>query len=289
MNIYFSSSQNWDKKAFEEVNKKISVLISNEYIDSWIRKDKEALRALIPLLKDNFIFDSGAFTVWKSGGRVDFEKYIDRCIELNEFFEGKFIAVNLDLIPGKFGEKPSEINIEESCQKSFENYLYFKSKFKGKIMPVFHQHDTYQWLDKYIELKPPILGISPANDMTTMGRIPFLDECFKKTRDITPCHGLAVLSQRLLERYPWYSTDASTFASQTGRGSVFYFEKGKIKNYRYREVEKSKIHGQFNQMDNLGTKNHQNRRVSAIKAILELENHINNLWKSRGITWQPIL
>lgn len=266
-----------------------NILISNEFVNSF--KNNDAMQRVKNILKSDFIFDSGAYSVWRSGGSVDIDEYANKCLELNEFFEGRFIAINLDVIPGKFGEKPTKQNVEDSCQQSYENYLYLKNKLKDvKLMPVFHQYDDYKWLDVYIKEKPYILGISPANDRTTKGRIPFLDNCFKVTRDKVKTHGLAVLSQQLLERYPFYSVDGATFTSATGMGNIYRFVDGKMSVYHNRDKEKILKYGELDQTEisrsDVSLNRFQQRCYKCIIEFEKLEKYITELWESRGIKWQ---
>lgn len=285
MRLYFSMGHTFDLDCFEGLNDPngTNILASQIYF-------KDSYREIVKKHTTNthFILDSGAFTVWKTGGQVDFKKYIKRANELNDYFEGKLIAVNLDIIPGMFGQHPSKENVEDSCQRGFENYLYFKSQFSGKIMPVFHQHDNIKWLHKYLEYEPYLLGISPANDLSTQKRIPFLDQCFKHTQDRQRCHGLAVVSQTLLERYPWYSTDAATFTAMAGMGQFYTFKKNKMIVSGYRDKKGILKTGSFisTLFDTDGLYKHQNRRMHNFVEFKKLEKYINSLWAHRGIIWE---
>ena len=114
----------------------------------------------------NIIIDSGAFSAWTKGEEVDLDKYISFCKELKESREGRenIYIVNLDVIPGSWGKRPTQEQREEAAEQGWKNMEYMFSK---GIIPihVFHQHEDFKWLDK-ITNEIEYLGISPANDVT---------------------------------------------------------------------------------------------------------------------------
>lgn len=287
MKIYFSCSQSYNYECILNVGERVNILISQIYSKSWIKKDWLLDIKKKNLLDTPFILDSGAFTVWKSGGLIDLDEYIKVCNVIYDLTEGQCVVINVDVIPGKYGYAPSKKNIEDSCQQGYDNYLYMKKNFAGAIMPVFHQHDSYDWLHRYLDHQPEILGISPANDKSTKGRMPFLDKCFSVTQDKQKTHGLAVVSQTLLERYPFYSVDAATFSHMTAFGHVFYFDKGKLKGFHYANNKKNKRIASHNLYDSMDRKqiNPKGRQELAIKAFLQLQEEVTKLWASRGIIY----
>ena len=83
----------------------------------------------------NLFVDSGAFSVHKSGAHVDVEQYIEY---LNKYEEYITLYIQLDHIPGVWGQARTPEMTLESCEKSWDNYKYMYSKLKNpkKLCPV---------------------------------------------------------------------------------------------------------------------------------------------------------
>lgn len=279
MRLYFSINGNSQLPDFIRFQRKFNLLISFKYEKGF---NHDVLGSIIDKY---FIFDSGAFTVWKTGGQVDINAYIEKIRELEGIYGDRLIAINLDVIPGKFGQRPSKANIEESCKASFENYQYIRSKTTCKIMPVFHQHDNWEWLDTYMKDDCFLLGISPANDCTTAQRIPWLNKVFSITRDKKRTHGLAVTSQKLIELYPFYSVDSASWTIAAGLGQQAIFKDGKLKSFHYKKKEHVIKHNRVGSCDVNGEHKYTQRRHDYIASFIKMEKHVTDLWSKRGIIW----
>ena len=175
--------------------------------------------------KVDLMLDSGAFSAWSKQVEIDIDEYIAFCLQHVDIVS---YIVNLDVIPGKFGQKnlPRE-EVERSARKGYENYEYMLSKGipKSKLIHVFHQNEDFKWLQKMVK-EIEYIGISPANDRTTSEKILWLDKCMKYALDekgmpLVKFHGFAVTSLQLLMRYPFYSVDSTSWV-MTGRlGSIY--------------------------------------------------------------------
>jgi len=170
--------------------------------------------------------DSGAYSVWNTGGSIDIDKYIDFILEHEDELE---TIVNLDVIPGKPKQDfISQAQIEEAVMRGVENYFYMLEQGvpKDKLMHVFHQGDSFAWLKKYLTMDMPLLGISPANDKTTGEKQKWLDRCMDYITDdkgfpLVKFHGLGVTSVPLMVRYPWYSVDSISWVYLAAQGKIF--------------------------------------------------------------------
>lgn len=201
------------------------LLISYAFKDRCIKRFNEGFKIFL---------DSGAFSVWKRGESIDIKQYKDFCLKYQDQIE---FAANLDVIPGSWGHVPTHKDIELSAQKSFQNYLYLKDSLKCKVVPVFHQHESVEWLDKILtEIdNDDLVAISPANDQVRESRIQWLDTIWSKMININReptvnCHAFGVTTPKIIKRYPWYSVDSSTPSQHAANGSVITYNKtGDIK------------------------------------------------------------
>jgi hypothetical protein len=108
--------------------------------------------------------DSGAFSVWNAGKRIDVKRYADFAQELMARARCELIFVNLDLIPGRKNVTPSSYERDVSAEQSFRNWEYLQTQ-GVPTMPVFHQHERFYWLDE-LKKHSEYIGISPANDVS---------------------------------------------------------------------------------------------------------------------------
>lgn len=175
--------------------------------------------------KINLILDSGAFSAWSQGASIDIDKYCQFALENINIID---YVVNLDVIPGKFGQKNlPKTEIERSASQGYENYYYLLNKGipKEKLIHVFHQGENFRWLDKMVS-EIEYIGVSPANDRTTPEKLAWLDLCMDHVLDKNgfpkvKFHGFAVTSLRIMMRYPWYSVDSTSWIMTSRMGSVY--------------------------------------------------------------------
>lgn len=174
-------------------------------------------------MKLSMLLDSGAFSAWTKQKSVDLDAYIEFIKEFKDYFE---YYVNLDVIPGEWGRKPSPDEIEASAEKGYENYHYMLSKGieKDRLIHVFHQHENWKWLKRMVA-EIPYIGLSPANDSPTPSKRRWLDQCMLYTTDaqgfpLVKTHGFAVTGLNFMYRYPWFSVDSLTWRLCAGYGGI---------------------------------------------------------------------
>lgn len=200
--------------------------------------------------------DSGAYSAWAKGSKIDVDEYIKFIIDNKDVIDPGRI-VNLDIILGgreglvadaiTRGEttsqnmwldtvsKPahqvhnsSKEQFEEACKKGFENYYYMLEKLTPvfgselKIIHVFHQGDNFKWLSKMLK-ECQRIGISPNNDESDSSKNDWLMECFdiiKKENPNIETHAFGVTSKRLLEKFPYTTADSSSWAMSSSFGVI---------------------------------------------------------------------
>lgn len=157
----------------------------------------------------DLILDSGAFSAWRKMETLRVEDYI----EFIQRYHGCFHeVVNLDVIPGAFGKKPSAEEVERSAGLGWKNMEVMRAA-GIKPMHVFHQGERFYWLEKMIDEGLDYIGISPANDRTTKQKMQWLDSvfgflCGDRGFPSVRTHGFGVTSLPILFRYPFYSVDS---------------------------------------------------------------------------------
>ena len=95
----------------------------------------------------DILLDSGAFSAWSLGERIDLSAYIGFVRANKDLI---YRSINLDKIPGDFGIRewrPEEI--EAAAAASYANQQKMKGAGLNPI-PVFHQDEHFRWLEKYL-------------------------------------------------------------------------------------------------------------------------------------------
>ena len=224
INIFFAGSGFTYALAYEAgVRKRLLSWHANteEEINGYREAQKEG--------RDSFgIVDSGAFTVWRSGGKISVTEYASRLKVLLECFD---IAANLDVIPGTQGVAARDITkamTEEAASAGWKNYVYLRDYTKQhhsgeRIMPIYHQGESLDWLKKMVDAGCTYIGISPSNDYHTNQRMHWLDDVFdylSSLPQMPKTHGYAVTSPVLMKTYPWFSVDSASWIHKGGMGLV---------------------------------------------------------------------
>ncbi len=237
-----------------------------------------------------FMLDSGAFSVWANGGTIDLEAYIAFAKRLKERLDPRIElnVVNLDVLPGKFGQTPTNEEREQSAIQGWENMK--KLQAAGlKVIHVYHQHEDLKWLDK-MHKELPYIGISPANDVGMPQKLAFMDSCYSKIKADVKTHGFAVTSPDQLYRYPLFSADSSSWVAAGRYGTIpLFYDDLSIKWLKYKDKKAVLKHWDYVKslgMEKLGADDWQDRTELAIRSYQRLQTVTTNLWTSRGIIWK---
>lgn len=215
------------------------------------------------------LLDSGAFSVWTKGRTIDREEYLKFAKYFKTVCKCEVNVVNLDVIPGEFGRKPTKSEIEESAQKSWDNMLFFEANGL-KVINVFHQHEDFKWLERLAE-HSDYIGISPANDVTKAQRIVWLDKVYSRIRDTRKTHGFGATAKDIIYRYPWFSVDSTSWKSPLRFGSSI------TTNLEKRGIGKS--------LGKRPTSLMKKECFDEIARWKQLNLNATRLWETRGISW----
>lgn len=172
--------------------------------------------------KCNILLDSGAFSAWRRNIDLPLKDYIAYCKAHQHEVD---CYVNMDCLPGENGLMDhSQTTIEKSAAKSYENLQIMKAAGL-KPVPVFHQGETFSWLDKMLEDGETYVGISPYMKSHQSEIIKWMDKAFSRITDkngkpLIKTHGFGVTACNLCTRYPWYSVDSTSWSVGGGYGSI---------------------------------------------------------------------
>lgn len=196
----------------QNINKLLSFINDRGAIEKYIEHKKNGW-------KGKLLIDSGAFSIHKSGKQANLDVYIDYLNKNHEYLD---YYIQLDNIPGKWGVPTSKQEILESPEKTWQNYLYMRSKLidKDKLLPVFHQLEDFKYLKRMLEYedeygKIKYMCIASNKQLSTNDRIDWYKRCFDMIeRSNNPnimIHSLGTQSKTHCEMFPFTSVDATSW------------------------------------------------------------------------------
>jgi hypothetical protein len=170
--------------------------------------------------------DSGAFSAWTLGVKLSVEEYceyIKRNLDIIRVEDGALMASVLDSIGGN----------EKSAEGTYRNQLEMEAR-GVRPLPCFHKGEPEAALEYYVHNYDYItlggmVGTSAAQLEVWLDRIweKYLTDGLGNPR--CKVHGFGMTSIPLMERYPWYSCDSSSWIQAAAFGSVMTPQHGPIK------------------------------------------------------------
>lgn len=223
-NLYLAGSYSKmvDEKLQEMgVNRLASQLNDRSLLERWITYIREVEHRKL-------FVDSGAFSAHTKGKELDVDEYIEYLNARQGCFE---VIAQVDKIPGEFGKKKTREQLLEAPELSWENYLYMRDKVidYNNLTPIFHQGEDFKHLHRMLETTfdgehIPYIGISPANDVSTKEKAKWFETVFRIIRDSSnpnvKTHAFGMTSLDLLEQYPFYSADSTSWLMTSANGSI---------------------------------------------------------------------
>jgi hypothetical protein len=173
--------------------------------------------------KDNakVFIDSGAFSAWTKGIQVDLPGYC------------RWLQENQDIVLTVDGDAwASVLDAIGDAQKTYENQKQMES-LGVRPLPCFHYGEDPRYLEYYAAnyTSMTIGGLVGKSDKMVR---PWLDMIWEKYlidgagRPITRVHGFGLTKPELMRRYPWYSTDSSSWVQLAASGRIFIIPECRI-------------------------------------------------------------
>ncbi len=204
----------------------------------------------------DLMLDSGAFSAWNRGTPIDLNKYIGY-LKANKHLLHSYIS--LDIIPGESGSAGRRNrqlkDYEVAARGSYENHQKMRAEGLSPI-PVFHQGESYSWLERMLKDGEAYISLSPFKDVNLKTRQRWLDRTFAILKGSkVKTHGLSATHYIIMRDYPWTSVDSTTWSITPGYGGILVpaHEDGKP-NYLlpYRGVIMTGVNHQWGQVRQFG-------------------------------------
>jgi len=167
------------------------------------------------------MIDSGAFTAWTKGLDVDVDEYINRMNQLDDVVD---YYIQLDKIPGRKGTPPTAQERKDAEIATRDNFLYMESKAISphKLLPVFHQGDSWSLLREFLTHRRPdgalidYICISHSKERRMQkGQADWFLDVYDLIRTFNPTvkvHVLGLGQPKTARKNPWFnSMDSTTY------------------------------------------------------------------------------
>lgn len=223
----------------------------------------------------NIMLDSGAYSAWSHSKTIDVRDYIKFVKQVKQHI---WRYVNLDVIPGSIDRVRTREEVEASAAKSYQNLERMRDAGL-RPLPVFHQGESFSWLEKMIADGEKYIGISTAKNQPNPVQERWLDQFFtaitdSRGRPIIKVHGFGSAHVSLLKRLPWHSVDSAgwTIAAAYGKMYVPRYIDGRpdyIQDPLLVTISgnfQNTTHSQFRQFENYGP-----LQQAAVRQFLEEE------------------
>ena len=169
------------------------------------------------------MLDSGAFTAWSKGDEINRSQFCDYAKSLQDNASIDLVVINLDKIPAEKGRDPTPAELIEAVQVSEENHHWLADQLGlDVVLPVYHQGEGLEVLERMLATKAPYICISPRNDLHESLRVEWCNQTFRHIPSEIKVHGLATTGNMMMRRSPWYSVDSATYIMVGAYGGIFY-------------------------------------------------------------------
>ena len=158
--------------------------------------------------KLNVFLDSGAFSAWTQGKKLDIRDYV------------RFIQNNLEDITAY-----ANFDVIGNPIKTWENQLFMEDQGL-RPMPCYHYGEHTIWMERYIKHGYDYIAFGGMVPIATVQLKKWLDRIFGEViADKNGCptikvHGFGLSSFPLTVNYPWYSIDSSKWVKQAAFGYI---------------------------------------------------------------------
>ncbi len=177
------------------------------------------------------LIDSGAFTFFKDPQYTKktiewWEKYIQNYVTfVRTYREYIFACVELDIDTLVGAEKVNEWR---------EKYFYPLEEEGINVIYLYHTDKDLDFFDLLCK-KHPYVGFSYVELKRELEEQSDVDAMVANLFNIaqkhhTAIHGFAITGNRMLQNYPFFSADSTSYLTGSQFGTITYFEEGKLKH-----------------------------------------------------------
>ena len=252
--------------------------------------------------------DSGAYSVWEKGAKVDLGEYIAFCKKIMSMAKCQVSFAALDVIPGSKGSSnPTDSEIARACDEGWDNYQTMKQEGIPCLM-TFHQFEHRKQLtliandSEYFAVAPRKRGVTNRQKLEWLASI-FQYLGVKEGPGRKKIHGLGVSSTAFMMQFPFYSVDNTAWLQcfRSHARAVLTEDGFHTKYWRLRDFEKRTARERVSKhdlremlgyslpsekADPNGAHGYYYLMYLAMSCAVETQFLITEFWRSKGVVWE---
>ncbi|QEA10953.1 putative tRNA ribosyltransferase [Vibrio phage vB_VpS_CA8] len=211
-NSYMPGGNRWPKLNEQECQIMMDAKQHN-ILESWHYVGKQSY---VNNMRENdakIFLDSGAFSAYTLGVKLKVEDYVD------------YILRNSDIIRVEDGNlMASVLDGIGDPQETFENQMAME-RLGVRPLPCFHANEDERYLEWYVKNYDYITlgGMVGASTQALMQWLDHIWDNYLTDPSGNPrikVHGFGITAVPLMERYPWYSCDSSSWIQSASFGGI---------------------------------------------------------------------
>ena len=296
MRIYLAGMENETWHPIVQTKRVENCFVSYYYMREQADLGKSALNVVRSNVK-NIIVDSGAHSFFseryeeglsvsnlrkKTKTKQSPEDYMANYLKwLRQFYDMFDYFVELDI-----GEIVTQKRVLEWREQIKAEKLY------GKCITVNHPAVVpfEDWLATVKDSESKYVAIE--GERANRERLPYnklIEPCYLAGVKV---HGFAMLKKDVLEKYPFYSVDSTSWMGGIlfGRGMAKNGKKNSFVNYNEKSNQSVSLAKHHIDVDHLYDKNKKTqyfaRAMLSVEAYRTMQKHYTDLWSLRGIKWE---
>lgn len=213
----------------------------------------------------NLTIDSGAFTFYRTGGIV-LDNWVKQAVELKSY-----------------GNEIIALDVIGDAKQTWENYNEIIKTIPNAI-PTFHLTSDLLYLKKYMNITNRIaiggMVMLGARSLTLINELNKVFALVNKT-NVPKFHAFGIFNDCILQNFPFYSCDASSWQQPGNFGSLTFFDGKKIRCPSKKVLKKTDSTVNYK----VFFEHYSIGNAWQISNYLAYEKHVTDLWLKRGITW----
>ena len=199
--------------------------------------DRSILRTFTENLKKGdsnpikIFVDSGAFSAWTLGTKIDVDDYIDLINNNKDYIE---VAASVDCIPGlpHSTTVATHEEVVKSCEDTWNNFLYMRSKMDdvNKLLYTFHVGEPWKFLKQALEYEDKhgkltyiaLGGLVGKNSKLIYNFIKQATQIIKESNNPNVrVHIFGVTNLKTLRSFKITSADSTTWVKGAAYGNLY--------------------------------------------------------------------
>lgn len=180
----------------------------------------------------DLFLDSGAFTADTKNKTIALDRYAEFIHQHGKIFSA---IANLDVIG-------------DTGAKSWDNLKALQAN-GCKVIPVFHMNDDLVYLKRMLDADYPVIALGGLVDSSYKALRNWLDFIWstylidKEANPLRRVHGFGLADIKLMQRYPWFSIDAASWALTGIYGGCVFFKHNRLVQIVFSDESPAQLKG----------------------------------------------